>query len=174
MALFIFVISVSYCDPCVMIQIILWSCCQNLSLKFNDTKEHWCTLFSYLEFLSVQLKCRVHLNFIFHLDVMAATSVYLVICQNRSNKLERKFWIILFWLHLSLSYQHNVMTTQTVHSNLRFGSVFTFSVNYVKYRNLLQYALYHSVSWHHRIVTRALWCASHGEVLASSQPSLPL
>ncbi len=33
---------------------------------------------------------------------MAATSVCLVICQNHSNKLERKFYIKLFWLNCCL------------------------------------------------------------------------
>ncbi len=80
---------------CIVICITSWSPCQIPVLKFSDTKEHLCTLLSCFQFHFAQLKCKSALKFsISHSDVMA--SVCSGICQYRSNKLERKFWIKYF------------------------------------------------------------------------------
>ncbi len=77
------------------------------------------SLFTYFQFQRVHYfsVTRVHLDFIFHFNVMAATSVCLVIFRYHSNKLGRKFWHKLFRLNLS-NYQYNEMwclkTTQIV------------------------------------------------------------
>lgn len=39
-------------------------------------------------------------------------------------------------------------TTQLVHSNLYFISVFTFSVSYGEYRNMHRIAMYQDISYH--------------------------
>ncbi len=107
---------------CIVIHNVMWSPFQNTEFKFNDTKEHLCTLFSYLRLQCVHCvivsswRARVHLNFIFHFDISAAMWVCLVVFQHHSNTLERKFWIKLFWL------KDNPDHTQ----QLVFSSVFTF------------------------------------------------
>ncbi len=113
----------------------------------------------------------MHLYLIFHFDVMAATSVCLLICQYcwKGNFELNSFDSIC-------NYQNNVMwcnkTTQIVHSNLYFSSVSAFSVNYVEYCSIQQYALYHNVSRYNCFMTRELWRVSYLEVLASTQPYL--
>ncbi len=86
---------------CIMIRIRSWSPCQNQALKFSDTKEHDCTLLSCFRFQCVHLKCKSAFKFHSSFWCYGSCISMLVICQYCSNKLERKFWIWLFWLSLS-------------------------------------------------------------------------
>ncbi len=154
-----------------------WSSCHNPALKFSDTKDHLRTLLHVFNFSVSSLSVRVHFNFIFHFDVMTATSACSVICQFHSDKLERKVWIkfLIQFVCWIISMMWCIKTTQILHSNLFISPVLTFSVNSVKYRNISQYALCHDVSWYNRIGTHVSWCISYLEVLPNTQPyCLPL
>ncbi len=95
----------------------------------------------------------MHLNFIFHFDVMAATSVCSVICQYRSNKSERNFELTCFDSISSLNYQHNVMYSDYPVCIQRL--VYQLCLHICsKLCRISKYALYHSVSWYNHIVMR--------------------
>ncbi len=105
---------------------------------------------------------------------MATTSLCLVIFQYCLNKWEKKFWMKLFWLFVCWLF--SVMRFDAWRLNRSYtwtciAAVFTFSVNYVEYCNIAQYALYCNVSWHNHIVTYVLWCILYHEVLANTSPS---
>ncbi len=53
-----------------------------------------------------------------------------------------------------------IKTSQIIHNNLYFSSVFKFSVNYVEYHNISQYASHRSVPW----------CILYHKVIANTQP----
>ncbi len=57
-AVFIFVISVLHCDPCVLIRIMWWNPCQNHWHKVHWHKRTFMHLFSCFKFRCVQLKCK--------------------------------------------------------------------------------------------------------------------
>ncbi len=103
---------------------------------FISVQSHKRTLTDFIYMFSVSVcpfKVWVHLNFISHLDVLAASSVCLVICQHRSNKLERKFWVYLFWLNLSAEII-NIMWCDVFRllrsDTTSTSAVFTFYANY--------------------------------------------
>ncbi len=85
----------SYHDPCIVMCSVLWSPYQYPLLKFT-----YVLCFHVFSFSVLSLSARVRSNVVFYVDVVAATKVCLVICQYRK-KLERKFWMKLFWFSLS-------------------------------------------------------------------------
>ncbi len=130
-----------------------WSPCQNPALKFSDTKELSCTLLSCFQFQCVQLKCKSSLQFHFSFWCYGSyIHVFgnFVIFQHHSNKLERTFWIKMFWL-CQLNYQYNVMwcikTTQIVHGNLHLFSHFQWTILIIAIYCNMNHIVICIVSW---------------------------
>ncbi len=92
-----------YRDPYIVMRIISWSPCQYSPLKLSDTKEHFCHLFSCFQFqcvLCFSVNSWSARNFIVHFNVIAATSVSLVIFPYHPENLDRKFWMTFFFFYL--------------------------------------------------------------------------
>ncbi len=146
--------------------------CVVRSLPKLNLKAQWHrrTLMCFIFILSISVcPVKVHLNFILGFDVMAATEVCLVIFQYHSNKLERKFWIKLFWLNLSVKlpiswdvkcegYPSNTVICICFYI---FSDLFWIS----------HYASSCNVTWYNHIVTHVSCCVSYCEVLANTSPS---
>ncbi len=113
--------------------------CKNPALKFSDTKEHLCSLFSYFQFQWVQLKWTSALKFNFSFWCYGS---YISVLGNFPIPFKsigkEIFNAIVLTQFFQFSYWYNEMscmrTTQNVQSNLH---VFTVSVNYFEYRKAL-------------------------------------
>ncbi len=112
-------------------------------------KNTYVLYFHVVNFSVSSLWATMQLNLIFHFDVTAATSVFSYL-PKLFKWIEKEFFNYNCFVSICLlNCQENVIwcikSTLIVHSNLYFNSAFTFSVNYVGYRNRHRIAVYRDI-----------------------------
>ncbi len=116
-------------------------------------KSNYTLYFHVFDFTVFSWSVTVYLHSIFHLDVLAATSVCSVICQCCLSKLEEKFWIYVFWLNLFTE----LLIQCDVSRQLRLNTTAGLSDLLCSVSELWNIVTYHNM---HRIATycdRIIW-----------------